>query len=71
LTIKTSLLNDLTAEWVTYWESQKAIQKELTQIVKSDLSCLSSDEKLLLQQRLIAFEDPVLNNISLNNKVKE
>jgi len=70
-TIKSSLLNDLTAEWVTYWESQKAIQKELTQIVKSNLSCLSSDEKLLLQQRLIAFDNPELNNISLNNKAKE
>jgi len=71
LTIKTALLNDLTAEWVTYWESQRDIQKELTQIVKSNPSCLSSDEKLLLQQRLIAFENPELNNISLHNKVKE
>lgn len=70
-TIKTSLLNDLTAEWITYWESKSAIQKELSQIIKSNLSCLSPEEKLLLQQRLIAFDNPELNNISLNNKVKE
>ena len=71
LTIKKSLLNDFTAEWVTYWESKVAIQKELQQIIKGNLSCLSPDEKLLLQQRLIAFDDPELNNISLNNKLKE
>ena len=67
-TLKTALLKDLTADWVTYWESKKAIQKELKQIIKGNFSCFNEEERLLLQQRSVAFENPALNNISLNQK---
>jgi len=65
---KDALLSDILAEWVTYWDTQQAIQKELKQIIASNFSCLTEEEQLQLQQRLVAFDNPDLHSISLNNK---
>ena len=65
---KDALLSDILAEWVTYWDTQQAIQKELKQIIASKFSCLTEEERLQIQQRLVAFDNPDLHSISLNNK---
>ena len=68
ITYKDALLSDILAEWVTYWDTQSNIQKELKQIISSKFSCLTEEEQLQLQQRLVAFDHPNQHNISLNNK---
>lgn len=68
LSYKDALLSDILAEWITYWDTQEAIQKELRRIISSNFSCLSEEEQLQLQQRLVAFDNPGQHNISLNNK---
>lgn len=67
-TYKNALLSDILAEWVTYWDTQEAIQKELKQIISNKFSCLTKEEQLQLQQRLDAFDNPDQHNINLNNK---
>lgn len=68
LSYKNALLSDVLAEWITYWNTQEAIQKELRNILSSNFSFLSEEEELQLQQRLVAFDNPDQHNISLNNK---
>ncbi len=65
---KDALLSDILAEWVTYSDTQEAIQKELKQIISHNFSCLTEEEQLQLQQRLVAFDNPDLHNISLGNR---
>ena len=68
LGIKNDLVRDVTWTENTYWEPIEAIQKELDEILASDLSILSPDDLTELQARRKMFADHRANGIGVNQK---
>ncbi|MEL6864583.1 MAG: SH3 domain-containing protein [Bacteroidota bacterium] len=70
--IKNQLIEDITGEYMTYWESQKAILEELDAILAADLDVVLTDEdRVALQTRRKMFEQYKANKIKLNHRSGE
>lgn len=68
LKIKAKLIDDITSQDVTYWESAENILKELDAIIAANFSILSESDKIALTTRRKMFEAPEENNIQLDQR---
>ncbi|MEL6924393.1 MAG: SH3 domain-containing protein [Bacteroidota bacterium] len=64
--IKAKLLEDITADYVEYWQSQEEILAELRRIQEADFTILSQADKVAIATRAKMFEHPEDNNIRVN-----
>lgn len=68
LEVKNRLLDDITGEQITYWESLDKIKKELDGIITAELSILTNEDKVALETRRAMFNDPKANKIEVNQR---
>lgn len=68
LEIKTEILNDISAEHITFWEPKEMILEEMKKIVTADFDFLTSEDKVLLKTRYEQFKKPAANKIEVNNR---
>ncbi len=68
LEIKTEILNDISAEYITYWESKDKILEEMKKIVSADFDFLTKQDKILIKTRYEQFKNPKANKIEVNNR---
>ena len=66
--IKDEVVNDIVGKDITYWESSDKIQKELDDILASNLSILTSDDKVALETRRKMFANPKANGVEVNHR---
>jgi len=65
---KAEILDDITLEHVTYWESQNKILEELNAILAKEYTLLSKEDKVELSNRKKMFENAKANKIELNQR---
>lgn len=58
ITAKNRCIDDITASHAAFWETQKKIIAELTQICRSDLVILTKADKIALETRLRQLQKP-------------
>ena len=68
LDIKIEILNDISAEHITYWESKEKILAEMKNIAEADFDFLTTEDKILIKTRYEQFKKPVANKIEVNNR---
>lgn len=68
LAIKTEILNDISAEYITYWEPKEKILEEMKKIISADLEFLTTEDKILIKTRYEQFKKPAANKIEVNNR---
>jgi hypothetical protein len=68
LKIKNEILNDISAEYITYWESTDKILEEMKKIVSADFDFLTKEDKILIKTRYQQFKKPKANKIEVNNR---
>ena len=68
LDIKTEILNDISAEYITYWESKDKILEEMKKIISADFGFLTTEDKILIKTRYEQFKKPKANKIEVNNR---
>jgi hypothetical protein len=68
LEIKKEILNDISAEYITYWESKEKILEEMKKIVSSNFDFLTTEDKILIKTRFEQFKKPTANKIEINNR---
>lgn len=66
--IKNEILDDIAGKEITYWEPAAKAKKELDDILKANLSILTSEDKILIETRKAMFDDPKANGIEVNHK---
>ena len=66
--IRDQLIDDMTVEHVTYWESQQKILEELNAILAKEYAFLSKEDKIELNNRKKMFEKAKANKIELNQR---
>jgi hypothetical protein len=68
LEIKTEILNDIAAEYITYWEPEEKILAEMKKIVSANFVFLTTEDKILIKTRYEQFKKPAANKIEVNNR---
>ena len=68
LNIKNEILNDISAEHITYWESKDKILAEMKKIIDADFHFLAAVDKILIKTRYEQFKKPAANKIEVNNR---
>lgn len=68
LDIKTEILNDISAEYITYWEPKDKILEEMKKIISADFDFLTKEDKVLIKTRYQQFKKPAANKIEVNNR---
>ena len=68
LEIKKEILNDISAGYITYWESKEKILEEMKKIVSSNFDFLTTEDKILIKTRFEQFKKPTANKIEINNR---
>ena len=68
LAIKTEILNDISDEHITYWESKEKILAEMKKIIDADFGFLTKEDKILIKTRYEQFKKPAANKIEVNNR---
>ena len=64
--IKQEILDDITVDDITYWESKEKIGKEVSSILTDEITILTKEDKIALEVRLMQFKSPEKYNIDLN-----
>jgi hypothetical protein len=65
---KTDLVNDITGQGVTFWESREKILAEVDSILAGGYRILSNDDIIALQTRRKHFENPEEYGIEMNHQ---
>lgn len=68
LDLKNEILNDISAEYITYWESKDKILEEMKKIVSADFDFLTKEDKILIKTRYAQFKKPAANKIEVNHR---
>ena len=68
LDIKQEILNDISAEYITYWESKDKILEEMKNIVETNFAFLTKEDKILIKTRYDQFKNPIANKIEVNKR---
>lgn len=66
LQFKQQILDDITIDHITYWESKEKILQEIDAIIKANIPFLSKEDKIALEVRRGQFEEAKKYNIQLN-----
>ena len=64
--LKSKLLDDITEEEVTYWETKAKIIEELETILNHELDLLTQEDRIMLSARLLQFKKSEEFSIRLN-----
>lgn len=62
------ILHDILHQENTYWNNLAAIKSEMNEIISSDFTVISQENKAFLRKRLDAFKDYEKNGIKINQK---
>ena len=68
LELKIEILDDISAEHVTYWEPQEKILEEMKKIISADFDFLTNEDKIILKTRYEQFKKPKANKIEVNHR---
>jgi hypothetical protein len=71
LRYKENILADIAGKDIVYWQPAEKILAELNKIDASNFTCFDARDKMVLQARLIAFQDPAANGIRVNMRSGE
>ena len=66
--IKDDLINDITGQYVTYWEDTEWILPELDSIISAELEIFTPEDLIALQARRKHFEEAEKNGIEVNHR---
>lgn len=66
LELKNEILDDITVDYITFWESKDKILEEVDEILAANISIVNKEDKIALEVRRMQFESANKNNIKLN-----
>lgn len=68
LNLKIEIIDDISAEYVTYWETKEKILSEMKKIISADFNFLTNEDKIILKTRYEQFKKPKANKIEVNHR---
>lgn len=68
LDLKIEIIDDISAEHITFWEPKEKILAEMKKIVAADFHFLTNEDKIILKTRYEQFKKPEANKIEVNNR---